>query len=132
MVERLKKLRKALRLTQADFAQQLNIATSTVTSYETGSRQMPNRTIIDICEKFNVNELWLRTGEGDMFRAISRDKELADFFGELLSDGKTDEQKELKKRMVYCLARMTPDQWELLAEIAKALSEETEKKEGQD
>lgn len=34
---------------------------------EKGERAPSDRTIMDICREFNVNEHWLRTGEGEMY-----------------------------------------------------------------
>ena len=68
MQERLKLLRKALNLTQVAFAQQLNISRSIIATYEGGNAPVSERTMNDICRVFNVNEQWLRTGEGPMFR----------------------------------------------------------------
>ena len=134
MIERIKQLRKALGLNQGEFAKSLNVAQSTITAYETGNRQITDRTISDICTKYNVSEKWLRTGEGEMFRSLSRDKEIAAFFGSVLAvtgDVNTDRENELKKHILQLLARMTPRQWEALAEIAESWAE-LNKNEGQD
>ena len=133
MIERIKQLRKALGLNQGEFAKSLNVAQSTITAYETGNRQITDRTISDICTKYNVSEKWLRTGEGEMFRSLSRDKEIAAFFGSVLaaSDTDNDRENELKKRILQLLARMTPKQWEALAGIAESWAE-LNKNEGQD
>lgn len=37
-----------------------------------GKSPITERTIIAICSRFNVNENWLRTGEGDMFNIINK------------------------------------------------------------
>lgn len=67
MDKRIKKLRKALDLTQQSFADRLGIKQNTIAKYETG-RGTPTRAVLSlICREFNVNEEWLRTGEGDMF-----------------------------------------------------------------
>ena len=71
MNERIKKLRKTLDLTQQEFADRIGSVQNTITGYETG-RRTPSRQIITlICKAFNVNENWLRTGEGEMFNSKS-------------------------------------------------------------
>ena len=67
MNERIKKLRKALGLTQHEFANRIGSVQNTITGYETGRRVPSNQVISLICREFNVNESWLRTGEGEMF-----------------------------------------------------------------
>lgn len=64
---RLKLLRKQYKLTQAAFAAKINRSQTVFSQYENGSVAINDRTIADICQAFNVNEQWLRTGEGPMF-----------------------------------------------------------------
>lgn len=69
MNERLKKLRKTLDLTQQKFADKIGVKQNTIAQYEMG-RNTPIDSIISlICREFNVNEKWLRTGEGEMFNS---------------------------------------------------------------
>lgn len=70
---RIKKLRKAMDLTQQAFADRLGMKQNTVATYEMG-RSKPGTPIIRaICREFHVNEEWLRTGEGEMFQPAPRD-----------------------------------------------------------
>jgi transcriptional regulator with XRE-family HTH domain len=65
--ERLKKLRKALDLTQQEFADRIGISRGNIATYETRDGSPGNSVINLICREFNVNETWLRTGAGEMF-----------------------------------------------------------------
>lgn len=67
MNERIKKLRKALDLTQQEFADKIGMKRNTVANYETNRNEPSNSVITLICKTFDVSETWLRTGEGDMF-----------------------------------------------------------------
>lgn len=67
MKDRLKKLRKELDLTQQVFADKIGTSQNTFANYEIGKRNPSNSVINNICKTFNVNETWLRTGEGQMF-----------------------------------------------------------------
>lgn len=67
MKERMKKLRKTLGLTQQEFADRLGIGRGNIATYETRDGNPGNSVIALICREFNVNETWLRTGEGEMF-----------------------------------------------------------------
>ena len=67
MNTRIKEIREAKVLSQADFAEMLNIKRNSISLIEVGKRNPSDRTIIDICNTFNVSEEWLRTGVGEMF-----------------------------------------------------------------
>lgn len=122
MDERLKQLRKSLNLTQQEFADKLKIKRNTIAKYETGRGEPIDAVVSLICEKFNVSEKWLRTGEGDMFVKMSRDEELTKFFGEV-SFGNSD----FKRRFISVLSRLDESEWELLEKMARELAEETKK-----
>lgn len=65
--ERIKLLRKDLKLTQEEFGAKIGVKGNTVTGYERGSRTPSDSVINYICLIFNVNQTWLRTGDGDMY-----------------------------------------------------------------
>ncbi len=65
--ERIKKLRKALNMTQAAFAERIGIRQNSVAVIEMGKNTPSDQTVAFICREFRVNEAWLRTGEGEMF-----------------------------------------------------------------
>lgn len=67
MNTRIKEVREAKGLSQADFAKMLNLKRNSISLIEVGKRNPSDRTIVDICNTFNVSEEWLRTGEGEMF-----------------------------------------------------------------
>lgn len=68
MKERLKLLQKTLCLTQADFASRIGLKRPAITQLETGINSITEQTIKLICSVYSVNEKWLRTGEGEMFK----------------------------------------------------------------
>lgn len=89
MNERIKQVRKACGLKQAEFADRIGVKPSTVTSYETGLRVPSDTVIFSICREFGVSETWLRTGDGEMFLPMDADEELAQVLAEIkLSDDK--------------------------------------------
>ena len=68
MNSRIKLLREELlKLSQADFAEMLNLKRNSISLIEVGKRNPSDRTISDICQKFNVSEAWIRNGTGDVF-----------------------------------------------------------------
>lgn len=65
--ERLKELRLALGLNQEKFGEKIGLTRSAICNYENGTRAVMEQTIKSICREFNVNYLWLTTGEGEIF-----------------------------------------------------------------
>ena len=110
MNERLKKLRKELDMTQQEFADKLGTARNNIAGYETGKRNPSNAVISLICREFNINEKWLRTGEGEMFIELSRSDEIAQFVGQLM----TEEDDSFKTRLVSGLAALDDNGWKVL------------------
>lgn len=64
MNARIKELRKAIGLTQQEFADRLNLNRGSIANYEIGRNEPINAVISLICREFDVNEEWLRTGKG--------------------------------------------------------------------
>lgn len=65
--DRIRELRTALKLNQREFSQRAKIGHSTLAMFETGQRVPKDIHISQICQTFNANEEWLRTGNGEMF-----------------------------------------------------------------
>lgn len=120
MDERIKELRKALGLTQQKFADAIGVRQNTVAQYEMG-RNPPNDTVITlICREFNVSEEWLRTGAGDMFQPKSRNEELLEF-AEKVAEG---DPGSIQAQLLAVMARLTDEQWEVLAQVAQKFVDE--------
>lgn len=67
MKNRLRELREYFNLSQKKLGEKLNLSVSQISSYETGHRNIPERTILDICRIFKCNKEWFVNGAGDMF-----------------------------------------------------------------
>lgn len=66
MNNRIVQLRKNREWTQDEFAEKMGISKNYVSLIENGKKKPSDRLVSDICREFNVNEKWLRTGEGEM------------------------------------------------------------------
>lgn len=66
MGKRIKKLRKALGLTQKEFGERIGVKPNTIGTYEIGRNEPIDAVISLICREFNVNEEWLKHGMGPM------------------------------------------------------------------
>lgn len=86
MNERIKELRKLLNLNQTEFGNKIGVKQGTVTGYETGNRYPTDAVILSICREFEVNENWLRTGEGEMFERLTDQQKVMKYAALLLKD----------------------------------------------
>ena len=126
MHERIKQVRKAIKehgKTQDSFANYLGISKQNLSSYEIGRRTPSDAVIRLICDKLNVNEKWLRTGEGEMFVEMSRDEELAEFFGKV--QGSDD--NSFMKQFIEVLKELDVEEWEVLAKMAVKMANKIKK-----
>ena len=71
--ERVKKIRKDLRLNQSNFGKRLGVTSTAISKIETGEKRLTEQMFLAICREFGISETWLRTGEGDIFKTTSAD-----------------------------------------------------------
>lgn len=117
MKDRIKKIRKELDLTQQEFADRIGIARGNIAAYEVGKNAPSDSVISLICREFNVNENWLRTGEGDMFMELSRDEQIEEFIGNLLQG----EEDSFKRRLISGLAALDENGWKVLEDFLDSI-----------
>ena len=67
MSVRVKDVREALHLSQREFGEKLGVSRDVISNIEYGRVQPKDLLLRHMCELYNVNEHWLRTGEGEMF-----------------------------------------------------------------
>lgn len=120
MNERIKKLRKALNLTQQEFSDRLNIGRGTLANYEVGRNEPIDAVVSLICREFSVNEGWLRTGEGEMFVQVTRSQEIAEFVGKVLQG----EKDNFKRRFIAMLSRLDEDDWVVLEKMVNEMKKD--------
>lgn len=84
--DRIDFLRTELNMTKTAFADRLKVTQSYISKLINVGGMPSDRLIDDICEKYNVNEEWLRNGTGEMFRIIPAEDENAVYVSELLED----------------------------------------------
>lgn len=116
MNSRIKKIRNDFSLTQQQFADRLGIKRGAIANYEIGRNEPIDAVITLICDKFNVNEDWLRNGNGEPYIEKSRSDIIAEFTGKLMKD----EDASFRRRLTEALAKLDENEWELLEKIAKS------------
>ena len=113
---------RASGLTKTAFAERINVSQQHISRLAKDGTPS-DRTIVDICREFGVNERWLRTGEGEMLMHLSREEEIMRFAATVIRDPSS----EFQRRFVSVLARLTPEQWQLMEEMARKLLQEQAK-----
>lgn len=109
IAERIIDLRKnKIKATQEEFARAIFISRSNLANIESGRIGTTERNIKNICKVYGINELWLTTGEGEVF--CTKDDELDEFVGKILKD----EDPTFVKRFVRMLASLDTEEWEIL------------------
>lgn len=120
MKRRIKELRKTLGLTQQEFADRLGISRGNIATYETREGNPGNSVINLICREFSVNEVWLRTGDGEMFAQRTRSQEIAEFVGKVLQG----EEDNFKRRFIAMLSRLDEDDWVILEKMVNEMKKD--------
>lgn len=117
MNERIKELRKHLKLNQTEFGKKIGVKQTTVAGYESGNRVPLDTVINSICKEFGVNEVWLRTGEGgpeNMFTKIDPEDRYSLSLGKL-----TLEENQFIRNAVNYLAEADPEKLKVIEEFMK-------------
>lgn len=123
--ERIKALRKALRLNQEEFGAKIKLGQSTIVGYETGFRAVPERTQAMIVAVYGVSPRWLRDGEGPMFPERTKEERIAEWVGRITND--PDENAFLIDFIIF-LSERSPEELALMKQMIAALGETVKEK----
>jgi transcriptional regulator with XRE-family HTH domain len=118
MHTRINEVVKMVDLTKTEFGKRINISQGMVSRICSGDANPSDRTISDICREFGVNEVWLRTGEGEPFKERSLEETIMRFAVQI-NKGSDD----FRKAYVAMLANLSDDGWKGLQEMYDKLSE---------
>lgn len=115
---RFKELRKALGLTQEEFAEKIGLSRSYINLIEMGKKNPADRTIRDICRTFKVDYDWLVYGDGDeMFADDNGD-------AQAIVDSVMTGDNEFAKEILVKLSKLSEEHWQQLKEIFEELTKE--------
>jgi transcriptional regulator with XRE-family HTH domain len=116
IVERIIQVRKSLDLNQTKFAEKSGMSRNFVNRMENGEFQPSDRTISDVCRRLNINENWLRTGEGEM-KSQTEDEYMKMWVDLVTNDDET-------KKAIMAFYKLSPNQrkeiWNVIRILAKA------------
>lgn len=110
---RIKKLRKALNLSQPKFGEKLGVSKSVIVNLELGRVELKEFMLKLICKTYNVNPLWLTEGKGDMFFEVA-DEFLDDLAIEY-------ELTDIEKKIVSNFVKLPADERAQVIETIKKL-----------
>lgn len=116
--QRLKHLRLTLGLSQIEFAKRLGVTNVSISYLENGVKRMSSSTRNLVLREFNVNPVWLDTGDGKMFLEVSDNDQLVMFVDDILKSSDVD----IRKRILTALSRIPSSQWNAIADILETIS----------
>lgn len=116
MNTRIGEVRKSLGLNQQEFASRIGLTRNYVSLIETGGRTPSERTVSDICREFNVNEKWLRTGEGSMSVSKTLHQEMV----EIVQAASQITPQEARERLNHIFDRMPEAELLLIYQILRS------------
>lgn len=100
-------------MSRAKFGEPIGMTDSEIKNVETGATQLKENKIPLICNAYNVNERWLRTGQGDMFLPKTRAQEI----GEIVRNAATRDPEESVKFFTELLGDMTDAEIAIMYEV---------------
>lgn len=111
--QRIRILRKELNLTQVEFGERIGLKQAVIGQMENNTRNITDRTIASICEKFNVRKEWLCEGSGNIF--IETESSL---ISQLVNEFNLD---ILDRKIIECYLRLAPSQRMAVKEYVNSL-----------
>ena len=125
MNSRIKEVRKAKGLSQAAFGAPFGANRDMINNVENGRAAVSDIMVASICRTYDVNEHWLRTGEGEMFVQIARSDEVMDFVGRAM----IGEESNFKQRFLLALSRLPEERWKDIEDFARQITAENKNEE---
>ena len=120
MNSRIKEVRKAKGLSQAAFGAPFGANRDMINNVENGRAAVSDIMVASICRTYDVNERWLRTGEGEMFVQIARDKEIMRFVGDVMHG----EDDNFMRRFLLALSRLPEERWADIEDFSRKITDE--------
>lgn len=121
--DRLKELRKTLKLSQTKFGEGIGVGLGVIRNLEDGITE-PSTALVDLMSKvYNVDVVWLETGDGEMFRKMTRREKIAAFVSEALAD----ESDSFRSDLILTLSALSDDGWRKLREVIRDFKKAEEK-----
>lgn len=113
MNERIRVLRKELRLSQDEFGRHVGVSNTAISKLEKGERGLTEQMALSICREFRVNYFWLTEGKGEMFSGTPQTvvDEIAEDYG----------LDEIDKKIIEKYLDLSPDSRSFIKEYMKSI-----------
>lgn len=118
--ERIKEIRKSLKMTMERFGERLGVTKTAISNIEKSNRNVTEQMRKAICREFNVNEEWLRTGNGEMFVQLSQEDETAHIVQDMLGSN-TGSFYNIILEIAKSYKKLSPTSQKALDELADNL-----------
>lgn len=119
--ERFRELREACKKNQTEWAEILGLSRSGVSEIESGRRSVTDKHIkllsVASIDGKTINEEWLKNGNGEPFKKLTRNQAITDFAADLIK-----EDDSFKARLIEALSKLSEDEWKVLQKIAEDLT----------
>lgn len=125
---RVRTLRKDLGLTLEKFGDPLGVGKTAISKIENGENNLTDQMIVSICREYNVNEEWLRTGEGEMFKKLTPQEEVASYVSDLLEDGTDNPFYGIIIDIMKTYSELSPKSQEVVRDFSRRLAENMKEK----
>lgn len=131
--QRVRELRSSLNLTLEKFGEKLGVGKTAISKIEHQERNLTEQMSLSICREFNVNEQWLRTGEGEMFRERSPSEEIGYYVEDLLEyDGHGNPFYDMIVEMMKTYVELDEKSQAVIRSYFQSVSDGIHKKEKED
>lgn len=119
--ERIEKIIDSKGLKRVELAKLIKVDQSYITQLIKGKNVPSDRLIDDICEKLNINPVWLRTGQGDMQSQETMEQEFTRTAARIVKS-----HDEMIMNMVIEYWKLDPESRELLINFIRKIAQKKE------
>lgn len=126
--QRVRELRKNLGLTLEKFGKSLGVGKTAISKIENQENNLTDQMVLSICREYNVNEEWLRTGEGEVFVKLSPAEEVASYVSDLLEDDGENPLYGIIIQIMKTYSGLSPKSQEVIRDFARQLAENIKEK----
>lgn len=120
--DRIKALRERLGKSQNEFGKDLGLTRNYISLIENGQRNLSDQSIKVLCSLYDVNEKWLRTGNGEMFIPKTKNEQI----NEMLIDVLKCEDSDFKKRLITALSKLDDTGWNALEKFIDSIANQSQ------
>jgi transcriptional regulator with XRE-family HTH domain len=120
--DRIKALREHLGKSQDEFGKDLGLTRNYISLIENGQRNLSDQSIKVLCSLYDVNEKWLRTGNGEMFIPKTKNEQI----NEMLIDVLKCEDSDFKKRLITALSKLDDTGWNALEKFIDSIANQSQ------